>query len=138
MYLNLAEGLLWVQDVEGSNPFTPTTFSEDAVEPSSPGSMVNNNERTLLVPSGHRATPLSGSSVRRLETRHASRYLARPFISRINMSNRALWDIRKRHVWLSKPQKGKALKRRARVRCGLQFAIDRKAPAADESKPAAE
>ncbi len=24
MYLNLAEGLLWVQDVEGSNPFTPT------------------------------------------------------------------------------------------------------------------
>lgn len=26
MYLNLAEGLLWVQDVEGSNPFTPTTF----------------------------------------------------------------------------------------------------------------
>jgi hypothetical protein len=27
VYLNLAEGLLWVQDVEGSNPFTPTTCS---------------------------------------------------------------------------------------------------------------
>jgi hypothetical protein len=25
VYLNLVEGLLWVQDVEGSNPFTPTT-----------------------------------------------------------------------------------------------------------------
>jgi hypothetical protein len=54
------------------------------------------------------------------------------------MSNRALWDIRKRHVWLSKPQKGKALKRRARVRCGLQFALDRKQPAAEEQKAATE
>jgi hypothetical protein len=54
------------------------------------------------------------------------------------MSNRALWDIRKRHVWLSKPQKANALKRRARVRCGLQFAIDRKAAPSEETKPAAE
>ncbi len=28
VYLNLVEGLLWVQDVEGSNPFTPTTLLE--------------------------------------------------------------------------------------------------------------
>jgi hypothetical protein len=45
------------------------------------------------------------------------------------MSNRALWDIRKRHVWLAKPSKAKALKRRERVRCGLQSALDRKKPA---------
>lgn len=42
------------------------------------------------------------------------------------MSNRALWDIRKRHIWLAKSLKGKNLKRRERVRCGLQAAIDRK------------
>jgi hypothetical protein len=54
------------------------------------------------------------------------------------MSNRALWDIRKRHVWLAKPQKAKAFKRRSRVRCGLQLAVDRKTPATEESKPAAE
>ena len=53
------------------------------------------------------------------------------------MSNRALWDIRKRHVWLSKPQKGKIMKRRERVRCGLQSALDRKKPAAVEA-PATE
>lgn len=54
------------------------------------------------------------------------------------MSNRALWDIRKRHVWLSKPAKSKSMKRRERVRCGLQFSLDRKKPAATETTPAAE
>ena len=54
------------------------------------------------------------------------------------MSNRALWDVRKRHVWLSTPLKGKKMKRRERIRCGLQAALDRKAPqkevAAEEAK----
>jgi len=43
------------------------------------------------------------------------------------MSNRALWDIRKRHVWLSTPLKRKNMKRRARLRCGLEQALQRKA-----------
>lgn len=43
------------------------------------------------------------------------------------MSNRAIWDVRKRHVWLATSLKGKRLKRRERVRVGLQQAIDRKA-----------
>lgn len=42
------------------------------------------------------------------------------------MSNRALWDVRKRHVWLSTPLKGKRMKRRERLRVGLQQAMDRK------------
>lgn len=46
------------------------------------------------------------------------------------MSNRAVWDIRKRHVWLATSVKGKRMKRRERVRVGLQAALDRKAPAA--------
>jgi hypothetical protein len=47
------------------------------------------------------------------------------------MSNRALWNMRKKHEWLQTPLKAKRLKRAMRVRCGLQDAIDRKA------KPAA-
>lgn len=46
------------------------------------------------------------------------------------MSNRALWDVRKRHVWLSNPPKAKNVKLRARKRCGLDAAQARKAPAA--------
>lgn len=42
------------------------------------------------------------------------------------MSNYALWNIRKRHEWLAKPQKGKHLSRRKRARVGLQEALDRK------------
>lgn len=44
------------------------------------------------------------------------------------MSNRALWDVRKRHVWLASPATKTKPKLRARKRCGLQAAIDRKAP----------
>jgi hypothetical protein len=50
------------------------------------------------------------------------------------MSNRALWDIRKRHVWLANPNKGTRLKRRERVRCGLQWAVDRKGAKAEAPK----
>jgi hypothetical protein len=48
------------------------------------------------------------------------------------MSNRAIWDIRQRHEWLTKPQKGKRLKRRSRLRIGLQAALDRKQEAMAE------
>jgi hypothetical protein len=49
------------------------------------------------------------------------------------MSNRAIWNVRQRHEWLRKPLKGKNLKRRKRWRVGLQQALDRKAPVANES-----
>ena len=42
------------------------------------------------------------------------------------MSNRAIWSMRKRHEWLSRPLKKKRIKRATRVRCGLQDAIDRR------------
>jgi hypothetical protein len=38
------------------------------------------------------------------------------------MSNRALWDIRRRHVWLSTSLKPKPHKLRGRKRCGLHEA----------------
>jgi hypothetical protein len=88
VYLNLVEGLLWVQDVEGSNPFTPTTSRHFL--PSVPG--------------------LCGPS------------------ERTTMSNRALWDVRKRHIWLATPATKCNPKLRTRKRCGLQAAIERKAP----------
>ena len=43
------------------------------------------------------------------------------------MANRAIWNVRKRHEWLSTPLKSKRIKRAQRLRCGLQDAIDRKA-----------
>lgn len=47
------------------------------------------------------------------------------------MSNRSLWNVRKRHEWLTTPLKSKPLKARKRARIGLQAALDRKAaPAA--------
>jgi hypothetical protein len=42
------------------------------------------------------------------------------------MSNRAIWNVRKRHEWLATPLKAKRLKRAGRLRCGLQDALDRK------------
>ena len=47
-----------------------------------------------------------------------------------------VWNIRKRHVWLTKALKGKYLSKRKRERCGLQDAMDRKAEKAGE--PASE
>ena len=46
------------------------------------------------------------------------------------MSNRSIWNVRRRHEWLSTPLKGKKLKRRKRLRIGLQQAMDRKAAVA--------
>jgi len=47
------------------------------------------------------------------------------------MSNRAVWNVRRRHEWLATPLKKKRIKRAVRVRCGLQEALDRKAAAAE-------
>jgi hypothetical protein len=55
----------------------------------------------------------------------------RPFSeSQEKMSNRAIWNVRLRHVWLATPLKGKRLKKRQRVRIGLEEALQRKAKAA--------
>lgn len=43
------------------------------------------------------------------------------------MSNRAIWNVRLRHVWLATPLKGKRMKRRQRLRIGLEEALLRKA-----------
>jgi hypothetical protein len=53
------------------------------------------------------------------------------------MSNRSLWNVRRRHEWLTTPLKGKPLKRRKRARIGLEQALERKAAANAEAEPAA-
>jgi hypothetical protein len=50
------------------------------------------------------------------------------------MSNRAIWNVRRRHEWLAQEPKKKRLKLRKRLRIGLEQALQRKAKAA----PAAE
>ena len=52
------------------------------------------------------------------------------------MSNRAIWNVRKRHEWLSTPLKAKRVKRAVRLRCGLQDAIDRKASPEEQAEKA--
>ena len=57
------------------------------------------------------------------------------------MANRSIWNVRRRHEWLTTPLKGKHLKARKRARIGLQAALDRKATpaaAATAEAPAAE
>jgi len=41
--------------------------------------------------------------------------------------NRSVWNVRRRHEWLATPLKGKRLKKRKRVRIGLEQALERKA-----------
>lgn len=50
------------------------------------------------------------------------------------MSNRAIWNVRERHEWLSKPRRAKRLKLRKRMRIGLEQALARKR--SKETKPA--
>jgi hypothetical protein len=47
------------------------------------------------------------------------------------MSNRAIWNVQKRHEWLSKPLKGRRLNRRKRARVGLEQALQRKGRSAE-------
>ena len=42
------------------------------------------------------------------------------------MSNRSVWNVRRRHEWLASPLKGKRLKKRKRLRIGLEQALERK------------
>ncbi len=49
------------------------------------------------------------------------------------MSNRAVWNVRLRHESLTKEKKGKRMKRRTRLRNGLQEALDRRAPEPSET-----
>jgi hypothetical protein len=49
------------------------------------------------------------------------------------MSNRALWNVRRRHEWLTTPLKGKRIKARAKARVGLDAALARKAAPASEA-----
>jgi hypothetical protein len=43
------------------------------------------------------------------------------------MSNRSIWNVRQRHEWLRTACKGKRLKRRKRLRIGIEQARERKA-----------
>ena len=43
-----------------------------------------------------------------------------------NMANRSVWTVRQKHEWLGSPLKGKHLKKRKRVRIGLEAALLRK------------
>jgi hypothetical protein len=54
------------------------------------------------------------------------------------MSNRAIWNVRLRHEWLTTPLKAKRLNRRKRVRVGLEQARQRKAVATPETEPSAQ
>jgi len=50
------------------------------------------------------------------------------------MSNRAIWNVRQRHEWLRNEPKVQRLKRRKRLRIGLEQALERKrgkAPASE-------
>jgi hypothetical protein len=51
------------------------------------------------------------------------------------MSNRAIWNMRKRHEWLATPLKARRVKRSTRLRCGLQEALDRKGGAVPSPPP---
>jgi hypothetical protein len=48
------------------------------------------------------------------------------------MANRAIWNVRQRHEWLTTPLKKKRLTRRKRLRTGIEQAMQRKAAAAQK------
>jgi hypothetical protein len=47
------------------------------------------------------------------------------------MANRAIWNVRMRHEWLTTPLKGKRLSKRKRSRIGIEQAKERKAQGPD-------
>ncbi len=53
------------------------------------------------------------------------------------MSNRSVWNVRRRHEWLATPLKGKPLKKRKRLRIGLEQANARKSAKSAPAEPAA-
>jgi hypothetical protein len=54
------------------------------------------------------------------------------------MANRAIWNVRMRHEWLTTPLKGKRLSKRKRVRIGIEAARERKATTDDSGSTPAE
>jgi hypothetical protein len=56
------------------------------------------------------------------------------------MANRAIWNVRQRHEWLRGQLKKKHLKKRKRLRIGLEQALERKreAEAGAAETPAAQ
>ena len=54
------------------------------------------------------------------------------------MSNRSIWNVRRRHEWLATPLKGKRLKKRKRARIGLEQALERKREKAAAKSPSPE
>ncbi len=52
------------------------------------------------------------------------------------MSNRKIWNVRLRHVWLQTPLKGQRVKKRSRLRIGLQEALERKGEGQSETETA--
>lgn len=48
------------------------------------------------------------------------------------MANYSVWNVRRRHEWLSTPLKKKRVKRRQAMRVGLWDAWERKKPATPE------
>ena len=42
------------------------------------------------------------------------------------MANRSIWNVQRRHEWLASPMKKKRLKRRKRLRIGLEQALLRR------------
>ncbi len=53
------------------------------------------------------------------------------------MSNRAIWNVRQRHEWLSTPLKKKRLSKRKRQRVGLEQALERKREKIEAAEKAA-
>lgn len=51
------------------------------------------------------------------------------------MANRCVWTVRQKHEWMATPLKGKRLKRRKRVRLGLEAALLRKAKPEPANEP---
>jgi hypothetical protein len=51
--------------------------------------------------------------------------------------NRSVWNVRRRHEWLATPLKGKPMKKRKRLRVGLEQARVRKGETATPAEPAA-
>jgi hypothetical protein len=56
-----------------------------------------------------------------------------PGMSLLPMANRAIWNVRQRHEWLSTPLKAKRIKKRSRARIGLSDALERKPQRATSS-----
>ena len=52
------------------------------------------------------------------------------------MANRSVWTVRQKHEWMATPLKGKHLKKRKRVRLGIEAAMARNAKPEPATEPA--